>query len=181
MPLPPPSTNKNDNRTSSQLNSDLSGSSLLGLGCQNLDLLLGDTLGEDGVVLGDLDLLLLSLSAFERSKVSTTLETLGGHETLDFGAVEKFLVSMSDTGMAEGVDLRLGVGLSAFSLGNDFTTDDELPDIVGLGQVEESSNLGGTLLEESASSSKVKSQHFSSNMPERRHSLFTANPTYLGT
>lgn len=39
------------------------------------------------LVLGDLNLLLLSLSALERSEVSSTLESLGSDETLNLGAV----------------------------------------------------------------------------------------------
>ena len=79
---------------------------LLVLGDLNLDLLLGHTLGEnsptqrivsnedrtkaksDLLVFGDLDLLLLSLRAFERSEVTSSLQSFGGDESLDLGAAE---------------------------------------------------------------------------------------------
>jgi hypothetical protein len=81
---------------------------LLRLGRLEGDLLLGRTLGKNGpegertisvtsrtrggriqnaLVLGDLNLLLLSLSALERAKVSAALETLGGNKALDLGTV----------------------------------------------------------------------------------------------
>lgn len=41
--------------------------------------------------------------------------------------------------------LRLGVGFGTFSLGGDFTTDDKLSNVVGLGEIEETSDLGRSL------------------------------------
>lgn len=88
---------------------------LLGLGGRSRDLLLGKALGEDGpvakqavsemfrdqwcgshlLVLGNLDLLLLGLSALERAEVAAALETLGGDKALDLGAVDRRRVSSS--------------------------------------------------------------------------------------
>ena len=51
----------------------------------NLLLLLGDTLGEDLVVLGLLDGLRLCLADLERLEVTLALKTLGGNKTLDLG------------------------------------------------------------------------------------------------
>lgn len=43
------------------------------------------------------------------------------------------------------LDSRLGVGLSSLLLGDDLSSDDELSDVVLLGEVEELSDLGGPL------------------------------------
>lgn len=63
------------------------GSGTLGLCTGGLLLLLGQTLGEDDLVLLDLGLLDLGLSALERAEVAASLETLGRHKSLDLGAV----------------------------------------------------------------------------------------------
>lgn len=91
----------------------------------NLLLLLGDTLGKDLLVLLLLDLLGLRLADLERAQVTLALETLGGHKTLDLGS--------------------LGVWLGTLLLGDDLTANDKLANVVLLGQVEELSNVVGTL------------------------------------
>lgn len=61
------------------------GSALLGDG--DLLLLLVDTLGDDGLVVGDLVFLGLGLSLAEGAQVAAVLETLRSDESLDLGAV----------------------------------------------------------------------------------------------
>ncbi len=43
------------------------------------------------------------------------------------------------------MDLRLGVWFSSLSLGGDFSSNDELSNIISLGEVEELSDLGRSL------------------------------------
>jgi hypothetical protein len=91
----------------------------------NLLLLLGKTLGDEGVVLDLLLLLGFETSALEGTEVTAALETDGSNETLDFGS--------------------LGVGLGIGLLRDDLTADNILANIVLLAQVEELADLGGTL------------------------------------
>jgi len=65
----------------------------------------------------------LGVSSLEGDAMSLVLHALRGDESLDLGG--------------------LGVGLCSFLLGRDFTADDELANIILLGQAKESSNLGG--------------------------------------
>jgi hypothetical protein len=48
------------------------------------------------------------------------------------------------------MDVRLGVRLGSLLLGGDLSSDNELPDVVLLGEVEESSDLRGPLLDASS-------------------------------
>lgn len=64
-------------------------------------------------------------SALERDSVTLVLQTLWGDKTLDLGS--------------------LGVWLLALTLWNNFSSNDELANIILLVKTEESSNLGGTL------------------------------------
>lgn len=91
----------------------------------DLALLLGDTLGKDLLVLGLLDLLGLAPADLERTQVTLALETLGSHETLDLGS--------------------LGVRLGTLLLGDDLAANNELTNIVLLGEVEELADVVGTL------------------------------------
>ena len=52
----------------------------------DLLLLLGNTLGEESVVLGLLLLLVVEPATLEGTQVTATLETDGGDQSLDFGA-----------------------------------------------------------------------------------------------
>ena len=102
--------------------------------------------GLSSLVLGNLDLLLLGLSALERAEVAAALETLGGHKALDLGAEEGFEVNETASRVRRPArDSRLGVGLGTLGLGGNLTTDDELANIVGLVEVKEAANLGSTL------------------------------------
>jgi len=67
----------------------------------------------------------LGMSSLEGNAMSLVLQSLRGDQSLDLGG--------------------FGVWLSAFLLGDDFTSDDEFADIILLAQTEESSDLGGTL------------------------------------
>jgi len=98
---------------------------LLSLGSLSDLLLLSQPLSNDLGVLGDLNLLLLSLSPLERPQVSTTLETFRSDKTLDLGG--------------------LGVRLGSFLLGDDLTTDNELANVIRLVEVEEATDLGSPL------------------------------------
>jgi hypothetical protein len=54
--------------------------------------------------------------------------------------------SLESEGGDESLDRRsLGVGLGSLLLGDDLSSDNELSDVVLLGEVEESSDLGGSL------------------------------------
>ena len=78
-----------------------------------------DTLGDESLVLGLSLLGVLSTTLLEGQDVTLTLENNGGDKTLDLGGL--------------GVGLLLGV------LGLNLATDDELADIIILGQVLETS------------------------------------------
>jgi len=91
---------------------------LLGLG-------LGDTLGEDLSILVSSILGSLSVAALEGEAVTLVLKTLRSNETLDLWC--------------------LGVWLLALTLWLNLTTDNELADIVILGETEELSDLCSTL------------------------------------
>ena len=101
----------------------------------DLVLLLGDTLGKDLLVLGLLDSLSLCLADLERLEVTLALETLGSYETLDLGG--------------------LGVGLGTLLLGDDLTSNNELAHIVVLAEVEELSDVVGTLGTETLGDGRV--------------------------
>lgn len=77
------------------------------------------------MVLGDGLLLGNGLSLLDGSEVPSSLQPHGGDQSLDLGG--------------------LGVRLGSLLLGGDLSSDDELSDIVLLGQVEELSDLGGSL------------------------------------
>ena len=87
-------------------------------------LLLGLTLGNQGVVLGDGLLLGQGVPLLQTPQVSLPLQPHGGDEPLDLG----------------GLGVRL-----AFILAGNLTSDDELPDVVLLAQVEEPPDLGSPL------------------------------------
>jgi len=92
--------------------------------------LFGDALGEQGIVLLLLLLLADDSSAVERSEVAAALETDGGDKALDLRS--------------------FGVGLSVLLLGRlDFPSDDVFPDIVLLGEIEESPDFSRSLGTES--------------------------------
>lgn len=102
------------------------GDSLLGSLRGGLSLLLlALSLGDEGVVLGNGLLLGQSLPLLQALQVPSSLQSHGGDQSLDLGG--------------------LGVRLGTLGLGGDLSSDDELSDIVLLGQVEESSDLGGSL------------------------------------
>jgi len=90
-----------------------------------LGLGIGDTLGEDGSILVSSILCTLSIAALESEAVTLVLKTLGSNQTLDLWC--------------------LGVWLLSLALGLNLTTDDELADIVFLGETKESADLGGAL------------------------------------
>jgi len=98
--------------------SPLAGVDLLCLG-------FGDTLSEDGGVLICCILGLLSLAALKRDAVALVLQTLGGNQSLNLGG--------------------LGVRLLALALRLYFTSDDELANIIILGETEELPDLRGAL------------------------------------
>lgn len=104
----------------------LLGLSRSSLSLGNSGLGLGDSLGQEGGVLGGVLLLLLGVLSLDGDSMSLVLQSLWGHQSLDLW--------------------RLCVCL--LSLLCDLSSDDELSDIVLLGQVEESSNLGGSLWSE---------------------------------
>lgn len=90
-----------------------------------LGLLLTNTLVEDLGVLGSSVLGSLGLATLECDPVALVLETLRSNETLD----------------ARG----LGVWLGTLLLWLNFTTDDELADIIFLAETKETADLGGPL------------------------------------
>jgi len=97
--------------------------SLVGLGGGLLLLPLRGTLGQHSLVFSLLLFLAVHAPAVEATEVTAALETDGGDETLDFGS--------------------LGVGLGVLLLCTlDLTPDNVLPDVILLGQVEESPDLG---------------------------------------
>lgn len=98
------------------------------------------------LVLGNLDLLLLGLSALERAEVAAALETLGGDKALDLGAVVGQKGQPELELRSEHSNVRLGVGLSSLGLRGNLAADDELANVVGLLEVKEATDLGGTLL-----------------------------------
>jgi len=98
--------------------SSLSEISLLGLA-------LSDTLGEDGGVLVSSILGSLSVAALECDTMTFVLKTLRGNQSLDLRC--------------------LGVWLLSFTLWLNLTTDNELADIIFLGEAEELSDLRGAL------------------------------------
>jgi len=85
----------------------------------------GDALGEDLCVLVSSILGLLRVAALECDTVTLVLEALRSDETLDLGG--------------------LGVWLLAFTLWLDLTTDDELANIIILGEAKELADLCSTL------------------------------------
>jgi len=85
----------------------------------------GDTLVENGGIFGGRILGLLSVATLQGQAVTLVLETLRGNETLDLWG--------------------LGVWLLAFTLWLNLTTDNELANIIILGETEELSNLRSTL------------------------------------
>lgn len=87
--------------------------------------LLVHTLGQQLSILVSSILGSLRASSLECDSVSLVLHSLRSDESLDLGG--------------------LGVWLGALLLGDDFTADDELANIILLAQTEESSDLGGTL------------------------------------
>jgi len=99
------------------------GSSLAEVGL--LCLRLVNTLGEGSSVLISSILGLLGIAALQRDAVTLVLETLRSNQTLDLWC--------------------LGVWLLALTLWLNLATDNELADIVILGETEESTDLGGTL------------------------------------
>jgi len=84
-----------------------------------------NTLGQELSILIRSILGRLSVSPLQGNAVSLVLHALRGNESLDLGG--------------------LCVWPCALLLGDDLTSDDELANIVLLGQAKESSNLGGTL------------------------------------
>jgi len=86
---------------------------------------LGDTLGESGGILVSSILGSLRVATLECDTVTLVLETLRSNQTLDLGS--------------------LGVWLLALALWLNFTTDNELADIIFLGEAEELADLRGTL------------------------------------
>jgi len=74
--------------------------------------------------------------------VTAALEADGGNETLNLGT----RAIVREIAQENIINSRLGVGFSiGLLLALDLTPDNELPDIVLLGQVEELADLGGTL------------------------------------
>jgi hypothetical protein len=96
-----------------------------GLGGGGGDLLFALSLGNKGVVLGNGFLLSQSLPLLQALQVPSSLQSHRGDQSLDLGG--------------------LGVRLGTFLLGLNLSSNNELSDIVFLGQVEESSDLGGSL------------------------------------
>jgi hypothetical protein len=109
---------------SSRSSSERRGSSLLDLSL--LSLLLSKTLGKELGVLSSSILLGLGVAELEGLEVSLALESLGSNKTLDLGS--------------------LGVGLITL---DNLTADNKLANIILLGEVEEFSNVVGTLGAES--------------------------------
>jgi len=98
---------------------------LLGLDSSNLGLLLGSSLGNKGVVLLDGLLLSQGVPLLQALQVSSPLQSHRSNQSLDLGS--------------------LGVRLSTLLLSSDLSSNDEFSNIVFLGQVEELSDLGGSL------------------------------------
>jgi len=94
---------------------------LLGVGRLGLS----DALVEDLSILVGSFLGSFRMTALECDPVTLVLETLRSDQTLDLGS--------------------LGVWLLAFALGLDFTTNDELANIIFLAETEEAAELGSTL------------------------------------
>jgi len=88
-------------------------------------LALSNTLVENGGIFGGSILGLLSIATLQGHTVTLVLETLWGNETLDLRS--------------------LGVWLLAFTLWLNLTTDNELANIIILGETEELSDLGSAL------------------------------------
>lgn len=84
--------------------------------------MLGGTLGKEGLVLGSCILGLLGIAALQRNAVALVLEALRGDQTLDLWG--------------------LGVWLLALTLWLNLTTNNELTDIVILGETKELADLG---------------------------------------
>lgn len=121
------------------------------------------------MVSNNLVLLGLSSPLLEGPEVSSSLESERGDESLDRRAAEGKQTSKHAKESAESArdvrtrrveeksgtrrerrerndkDSRLGVRLSSLLLGNDLPSDNELPDVVLLGKVEELSDLGSPL------------------------------------
>jgi len=93
------------------------------IGLLGLDVV--DTLGKESGVLGSSILGSLGVAALERDAVALVLEALWGNKTLDLWC--------------------LGVCLLALTLWLDLAADDELADIIILGETEELADLGGAL------------------------------------
>jgi hypothetical protein len=83
------------------------------------------SLDNKGVVLGNGLLLSQSVPLLQALQVPSSLQSHGGDQSLNLGG--------------------LGVWLGSFLLGLNFSSDNELSDVVFLGQVEEPSDLGGSL------------------------------------
>lgn len=115
-------------------------------------LLLGMTFGEESLVLGLLCLLGVQSSVFERSKVTAALKANWGNQALDLGTTRQVSLQnhtskykVADIN-GEGRDSRFRVWFSTvFLLASYLSTDDKLPDIVFLLEIEESSDLRSPL------------------------------------
>ena len=77
--------------------------------------------------------------------MSAALQTLGSHKALDLGTAREDESQPQVERWERNVNARLGVGLGSLGLGDDLATDNELPDVVGLGEVKEATDLGSTL------------------------------------
>lgn len=72
------------------------------------------------------------------------LEALGSDQSLNLGAAHR-RISYNSFFLQMPSGLRLGVRLGSLLLGLNLSADDKLADVVFLGQVEESSDLGSSL------------------------------------
>lgn len=89
---------------------------------------------------------MLEPAALEGTQVTATLETDGGDQSLDFGAVFHLIVRTSGSKTHSNRYLRLGVRLSVLLLcALNLPTNNVFPDIVFLRQVEEPPDLGCSL------------------------------------
>lgn len=108
-----------------------------GLDGSVVGLLLGSVLSELGLVLGNRLLLGLGLPLLDGSKVSSSLESLGGDESLDGRGLGVGLAGFSG-------DLTTGLSARGRALMNEGDIPDNVGSLLSLVQVEEPPDLGSS-------------------------------------